>query len=82
MAQKQARLDRAAVLRGARHVLNNTGIDGFTTRAQAAGGTDGVGDAYVVRGVNQDKNGLARREAGAAAVEAVGPAVDLGRQMT
>ena len=36
MAQKQARLDRAAVLRGARHVLNNTGIDGFTTRALAA----------------------------------------------
>lgn len=36
MTQKQARLDRAAVLRGARHVLNNAGIDGFTTRALAA----------------------------------------------
>ncbi len=36
MTQKQARLDRAAVLRGARHVLNDTGIDGFTTRALAA----------------------------------------------
>ncbi|WIY82223.1 TetR/AcrR family transcriptional regulator C-terminal domain-containing protein [Propionimicrobium sp. PCR01-08-3] len=36
MAQHRTRLDRAAVLRGARQVLDETGIDGFTTRALAA----------------------------------------------
>lgn len=35
MAQKKARLDRTAVLHGARQVLDETGIDGFTTRALA-----------------------------------------------
>jgi TetR/AcrR family tetracycline transcriptional repressor len=36
MVQRRTRLDRDAVLRGARQVLGETGIDGFTTRALAA----------------------------------------------
>jgi TetR/AcrR family tetracycline transcriptional repressor len=36
MTQGRARLDRTAVLCGAREVLDGTGIDGFTTRALAA----------------------------------------------
>jgi TetR/AcrR family tetracycline transcriptional repressor len=36
MTQGRTRLDRTAVLCGAREVLDRTGIDGFTTRALAA----------------------------------------------
>lgn len=36
MATRKGRLDQQTILRGAREVLDNTGLDGFTTRALAA----------------------------------------------